>query len=281
MSATSKIALDHIVILLSAKDLDSLPESFTKAFTITPGGTHADGKTYNKLVILESGVYLEFIAFVGDDRTKREEHWWGRKVAGSIIDWALTSDDVKDAENLQHVGYDKPRHGGRQRDDGQDVEWFVTFPSSGTERGSAPFFCHDVTPRELRVPKEGSSHPGRAASVEKLVLVVAPEKLPSLVQTYVYILGPPLTTTSKSWQVSEPSPVRAGDEEGTSGPILELRDAESEDDWQILRDNRGVAGVKEIWLWRPTADTGGKGTTERVEVCSEGGRKITICLHSS
>ena len=104
MSEASKLALDHIIILLPAKAVDNLPKALTDAFTITPGGTHADGKTYNQLVVLSSGVYLEFIAFVDDDPQRKQGHWWGQKSAGTIIDWALTSSDVKDVEKLAEKG---------------------------------------------------------------------------------------------------------------------------------------------------------------------------------
>jgi hypothetical protein len=86
MAAPFSSQLDHIVILLPAADLDNLPSALTNAFTITPGGTHADGKTYNKLVILQSGVYLEFIAFTTDSDDAKKDHWWGRKTPKSIVD---------------------------------------------------------------------------------------------------------------------------------------------------------------------------------------------------
>lgn len=46
------------------------------AFTISPGGRHADNRTENRLVIFADGSYLELIAFINDDPEKREGHWW-------------------------------------------------------------------------------------------------------------------------------------------------------------------------------------------------------------
>jgi hypothetical protein len=272
MASNSPLALDHIIIFLPAKDLDNLPKSFTNAFTITPGGIHADGKTYNKLVILESGVYLEFIAFVDDDVKKREGHWWGTKSPSSIIDWALTSRDVKDVEKLREVGYGEPRRGGRKRGDGKEVEWFVTFPSPGTERGSVPFFCHDVTPRGLRVPEAGISHSSGAISVDHIVIVVATEKLAELIKTYTAIFGASISKHGKAWRLSEPSPVEMIPKGADKGPVVELTEPKSEEDWQIVRKNGGVAGVKELRVFC----RGQQGEREKEEVISEGAIEIKL-----
>lgn len=56
----------------------------------------------------------------------------------------------------------------------------VTFPT-GTTRGSVPFWCHDRTPRERRVPISGSSsssnsathHPCQATGIQAVVLDVS------------------------------------------------------------------------------------------------------------
>lgn len=54
----------------------------------------------------------------------------------------------------------------------------VTFPT-GTTRGSVPFWCHDRTPRERRVPISGSSsnsathHPCQATGIRAVVLEVS------------------------------------------------------------------------------------------------------------
>jgi hypothetical protein len=244
------LALDHIIVLLPAKALDNLPKPFTEAFTITPGGTHADGKTYNKLVVLESGVYLEFIAFVNDDPSRKEGHWWGRKPPGTIVDWALTSKDVKDIERLADVGlYDSPRAGGRKRPDGKNVEWFVTFPRAGTERGSVPFFCHDVTPRELRVPAELTGHPSNVTGVRHLVVVAAKEKISGIAEAYTAILGQPLEQDGKAWRLKEPKDLTDAENITSEGPVIELREASSEEELQLVKENGGIAGIKEITLF--------------------------------
>jgi len=59
-----KALLDHVIILVPSSIIDSPPEWLTKHFTITQGGTHADGKTHNSLIVFQDGSYIELIAFV-------------------------------------------------------------------------------------------------------------------------------------------------------------------------------------------------------------------------
>lgn len=68
--------IDHIVLLLPYALVTSPPEWLTSAFTISPGGRHADNRTENRLILFADGSYLELIAFINDDPEKREGHWW-------------------------------------------------------------------------------------------------------------------------------------------------------------------------------------------------------------
>lgn len=131
---------------------------------VIPGGQHADGLTSNALVSLADGVYIELIAFNKPATeyppdSPRSKHWWANKEPG-WIDWAcLGLEDHVDqtiAEREKQVGsgvaYQKGKLGGRKRaGDGQELKWRVTFPETKHGRGTMPFFCQDLTPRELRV----------------------------------------------------------------------------------------------------------------------------------
>ncbi|KAG8978481.1 hypothetical protein FRC05_010726 [Tulasnella sp. 425] len=184
--------LDHIIHLSPPGELHAGIERFEKlGFKVLPGGTHADGLTYNALVVLNDGVYLELIAFTHDvdyysESTssssvtpelieKRKKHWWGYKSPG-WIDWAnlgfggeKMADIVMNANSdggvvadggSVDVKYLAPVEGGRTKPDGDVLQWRVTFPDSAVHgRGTLPFFCEDVTPRIRRVPlskSEGS-----------------------------------------------------------------------------------------------------------------------------
>ena len=188
----------HIIILVPYEFLTSPPSWLTSAFTLSPGGRHADNRTENRLILLADGSYIELIAFINDDPALREGHWWvsGNKRIQSplhrqveptllllpqdkpygIVDWALTSTDEEEPDvkainsRLEKkdspARYAEPVAGGRTRSDGVDLKWKVTFPT-GVERGVVPFWCHDVTEREKRVPisPEATRHASGALGV--------------------------------------------------------------------------------------------------------------------
>jgi len=135
-------SLDHMIFL--AADLDTASSKLSSlGFTVLPGGQHADGKTSNILIILQDGVYLEFIAFA--DEAAKAGHWWGTKHEG-WIDWCLAGTVPESTQ-----GYDKAMTGGRKTTQGKDIQWAVTFPDKELPRGRMPFFCQDITDREDRV----------------------------------------------------------------------------------------------------------------------------------
>ncbi|BGP39010.1 hypothetical protein JCM10450v2_002967 [Rhodotorula kratochvilovae] len=182
-------ALDHIIVLVPHAVLHDLPAPLTSAFTITPGGTHADGLTENKLIIFADGSYIELIAFLPSvSPSARAAHWWGRKADG-IIDFALTSPSLPSSFP---AAYDAPQAGGRTRPDGTEVKWVVTFPSSARfERGAVPFWCHDTTPRALRVPVDEArtAHPSRASGVAGLTVRVPRGAWDDALGVYAEIAG--------------------------------------------------------------------------------------------
>lgn len=195
--------LDHVIILVPYSWLSSPPSWITTNFTITPGGRHADNKTENFLVVFRDGFYIEFIAFIDDSSSNREGHWWGKKNFG-IVDFALTSREenaqalyeklserlgkVEVDDDEMRIVYQAPVHGGRQRPDGQRVEWDVTFPivDDGYQRGELPFFCQDRTARDLRVPisDANTTHPCGAYGVEEFYIYVNEQKANALAKAY-------------------------------------------------------------------------------------------------
>ncbi|ORY68321.1 glyoxalase-like domain-containing protein [Pseudomassariella vexata] len=162
--------LDHIVVLVPHSFLTTPPSWFANLFTFYPGGRHAEGLTENTLVLFADGSYIEFIAFVpGIDPAKRATHRWGRKKEGTVIDWAFTLRKNDAFPNIQRkvehtstgIKYSDLIPGGRIRPDGEVLQWKISSAlkrdNDGQENGSIepgqlPFWCLDVTPRELRVP---------------------------------------------------------------------------------------------------------------------------------
>ncbi|KJX97387.1 glyoxalase bleomycin resistance protein dioxygenase superfamily [Zymoseptoria brevis] len=173
--------LDHVVLLLPYADILNPPTWLTKDFTISPGGRHADNKTENKLILFSDGTYLELIAFIDDAPSNRKNHWWDKPYG--VVDYALTTvdgdfltlDSIRErlAQTGTSISYQDPIEGGRIKPDGTELKWKVTFPTS-TERGSVPFWCHDVTPRERRVPvsQESTTHPSGVVGMAGLQVSV-------------------------------------------------------------------------------------------------------------
>ncbi|KAK4981536.1 hypothetical protein LTR66_009908 [Elasticomyces elasticus] len=191
--------LDHLILLLPYHLIKNPPPWLTSSFIISPGGRHADGKTENKLIIFRDGTYIELIAFIDDLQEHREGHWWGDKKPG-FIDFALTSLGehtyshdainrrlaVLEGNGLRGVKYTAPVKGGRKNENGQDIEWLVTFPE-GAKRGEVPFWYHDVTARTLRVPCDNAAyitHPCGAIGVSQVTILVPESKFASFAAAY-------------------------------------------------------------------------------------------------
>ncbi|KAF1845098.1 uncharacterized protein K460DRAFT_286697 [Cucurbitaria berberidis CBS 394.84] len=179
-------SLDHLILFVpvdTATNLPNVPAYLKDNFTLTPGGFHADGATSNVLILLADGCYIELASFL--DPKFLPTHWWGPdfNFAG-WKDWCLTNASTPE-ENYDNVKetHGEPVHGGRKRADGVDVKWAVTFPKgeNGGQgvRGRIPFFCHDSTPRNVRVAidDEKTTHPSGALGVRQLTVIVKDQAL--------------------------------------------------------------------------------------------------------
>jgi len=202
--------IDHVVILLRYQELLNLPEWITQNFTVTPGGRHLDRRTENKLICFRDGTYLELIAFIDDNPSLRHGHPWGEKPFG-FIDFALTNPQEFDYTGLRGrinqrsgklgIDYAYPAEGGRKRQDGRDVKWKVTVPVNQSpassqpqtppnRRGEIPFWCHDVTPRSLRVDTSlaNTTHPSGALGIAQFTILVPKAKVDRYVDLYSSIM---------------------------------------------------------------------------------------------
>lgn len=221
--------LDHIVILVDHDYLLKIDDHIGSHFTVAPGGTHADGLTWNRLLLFQDGVYIELIAFFdGADPAKRAAHRWGALQPGTIIDWACTlshesqfHDAVQEKVSSTHAGYsyDDPVSGGRMRPDGTVLKWSIgaarTPAGEPIPPGELPFWCLDKTPRKLRVPyeskKEMTQHPCGVVGVSRLVLELPRDAAGSLESVYCAIYGGKgAATTESNFRFHVPSGSTAG-----------------------------------------------------------------------
>ena len=150
--------IDHVVVVV--QDLEAAVRDYTAlGFTVTPGGTHADGKTHNALITFADGSYIEILAFL--DRVHSFEHPWRRRLdeGEGIEDFAIGSDDLE--ADVARIRVDGARSGlevgqvvdgGRRRPDGQELRWRTTRFLQPKGDAAVPFIIQDVTARELRVP---------------------------------------------------------------------------------------------------------------------------------
>ncbi|KAH9053736.1 glyoxalase-like domain-containing protein [Lactarius vividus] len=165
--------LDHIVHLTPPGTIYETAKQFRElGFNVIAGGTHAGGLTANSLIILPNGTYLELISFTHPEshyphsspsHDARRHHQWANKEHGWVAYAFLGAPDATPPLSvilngrLQAVSsetrYSPEVSGGRTRPDGVEIKWELTTPARWAEKegGSRlPFFCGDVTPRELR-----------------------------------------------------------------------------------------------------------------------------------
>ncbi|KAL9622508.1 MAG: hypothetical protein Q9160_003184 [Pyrenula sp. 1 TL-2023] len=190
--------------------------------------------TANKLIIFADGSYIELIAFIDDDPTKQDGHWWNPAEKGyGIVDYAFTLPNSNDADaattfnqlrdRILRLDIPEPwkpqtlRSGSRRKPSGELIEWHVSFPQAEA-RGRAPFWCFDVTPRERRVPANdpaATTHPNGARGVAELTIfndgVEGDANAPSK-RLFDEIL-PTVAVEGNSWQLSSP---RKNDEANTA-----------------------------------------------------------------
>lgn len=159
-------ALDHIVIAVN--DLDQAVADYRLlGFKVIPGGVHHGGVSHNALVVLADGAYFELIAY---QRPDPKNLWWTLLTddGEGLVDFALVPDDTqKDlaAVRARGLSLQGPIAGGRLRPDGVRLDWQIVRP----ETRDLPFWCGDVSARDLRVPP--GEHRTHANGVEGIAIV--------------------------------------------------------------------------------------------------------------
>lgn len=178
------IGLDHIVI--AAVNLDEAIKSYRElGFSVVPGGRHPVG-TYNGLISLADGSYIELISFY---RENPEHRWWrALQKGGGLVDFCMQTDDLAgDTLKLRNAGVNiaDPVPWSRTRPDGYQLKWLLSLAAE-PHRGIAPFLIQDETPREERVPRE-VAHKNGAIGIS--IVTAAVEDLAGLRRWYKSVLG--------------------------------------------------------------------------------------------
>lgn len=167
----------------------------------------------------------------------------------------------KSGDGKVGLTYSLPQDGGRKNAEGVDIRWKIvkarytqevsTPPDEFYPRGrtDAPFFCHDLTPRNRRVTFDLPSvtqHPSGATGIDKIEVLVPKGGLQSYTDLYTSIVGasPQQHEGGVEFRLSAPGV------EGFSG-TLRVRAAETAADEQFLRE-KGV-GISSLVLRSDTS----------------------------
>ena len=124
--------------------------------------------------------------------------------AESHFDARVARLKAEDSDGGLGVTYTPPEAGGRMRKDGVEVKWKLSRPKFSRAvhtpsedlfpngRIDAPFFCYDVTSRDVRVPfedREKAGHPSGATGVSAVEILVPKAQLDAYIKLYSNILG--------------------------------------------------------------------------------------------
>lgn len=170
--------IDHIIFAVA--DRDKAGQDFESlGFKAVIGGTHADGHTHNKLVVLADGVYLELCAptdkaYLGVQHEDNGQHWLYVYNAGEgYAGYAIITDDIDPVEaRIRAKGYpvNEQKGSGRLLPDGREMKG-----KSVTIIGKRyPAIVQDLTPRVWRAPSENgeTEHPNGVTGVHSMVALV-------------------------------------------------------------------------------------------------------------
>ena len=162
------LGIDHIVI--AGPNLDELSAAFVAlGFSVVGGGRHPIG-SYNRLIGLQDGAYIELLSFYEDSP---QHYWWDavHSKGGGLIDFCLATDDIRaDYAVFEKEGVEmSPLVGlSRRRFDGYQLSW-LNNEIYGPYQGLIPFIIEDETPREERVPKE-NKHANGVTGIDTITL---------------------------------------------------------------------------------------------------------------
>jgi hypothetical protein len=168
------LTVDHVTISWSS--LDTMERAFADAGLATNyGGAHGNGITHMDVLGFDDGSYVELISTLLPG--PNPDASWAEAIAGDAgpCAWAVRAEDVAaEAERMRALGVTVvgPSAGGRERPDGQVLEWESVAPGEWGVGALLPFLIKDRTPRELRVRPSASVAGTELTGVAVVVLGV-------------------------------------------------------------------------------------------------------------
>jgi Glyoxalase-like domain len=149
--------IDHLVIACTDPDAAAGALESQVGLTAGGGGRHTGRGTWNRIVWLADGSYLELIGVDDPDLARQspvgaaalrtlDEH------GGGLATYAVRADDLETTvsslrANGSEIG--PSIHGSRTRDDGELAEWWTAFPNADLGPAEVPFLIqHAATGAE-------------------------------------------------------------------------------------------------------------------------------------
>jgi hypothetical protein len=139
-------AIDHLVIACPDPDEAARLLESDVGLTATGGGRHAGMGSWNRIVWLADGSYLELLGIDDPDLAARSPVGAAavRALAsgGGLATYALLTDDLDgtlDTLRASGAAFGQPEHGSRTRDDGELVEWWTSQPDVPLAPDGVPF----------------------------------------------------------------------------------------------------------------------------------------------
>lgn len=178
-------SLDHIVIAVSNLN-EAVADYRALGFTVYPGGVHHGGVSHNALIIFGDGSYFELIAY---RQNAPDNRWWSvlNKAGEGFVDFAILPQNTERdlaAARARGLQVEGPIAGGRLRPDGVRLDWQIVRPPTT----DLPFWCGDVTPRNLRVPEgEMRRHDNGVQGVARVLVTVKDAAVSAA--RYIALLG--------------------------------------------------------------------------------------------
>ncbi|KAL3476759.1 hypothetical protein BJX99DRAFT_227261 [Aspergillus californicus] len=265
---SQQVYIDHLLLQFDHEKFETLPSWISNNFTVIEGGVHTSGLSRNKLIVFRDGTYLELYNWISKPND------WRSQLPG---DFALTTLDPMSAEASQQrivkalgkspgdggigLTYSPPSGGGRKTPKGVDIQWKIVKPrytrvdwTPADEfyprgRTDAPFFCHDLTPRDRRVTFDLPSvtnHPSGATGIECIEILVPKGEFQAYTNLYTSIVGSPPHESDDTAEFMLQAPglrIFSG--------LLRVRSAGTAEDEQFLRE-KGI-GLHSLVL---RSDTG-------------------------
>ncbi|MGI8999660.1 MAG: VOC family protein [Candidatus Limnocylindria bacterium] len=137
--------IDHLVIACADPDAAATQLESALGLAAGGGGRHEGLGTFNRLVWLADGSYLELIGV--DDREAALRSPVGAAAVatldahgGGLATYALRDDELElTAGALPEDSFGPVTHGSRTRSDGERVEWWAAFPETPLAPDAVPF----------------------------------------------------------------------------------------------------------------------------------------------